>query len=401
VIRTWDTNLEIRMTPFKGANVEILPATSLVFTLLLAVNASTSAQSNATNPSRGPKTVDKTTRGNPPKPAACRDTTPHTRTFVTVDKGVQLEVLDWGGKDKPATMVLLTGLGDNAHVYDQFAFQFTDYFHVVGITRRGFLPSSPSEEGYDVETRAHDDIEVIKALGIHKAVFVGHSIAGSELTRIAITHRDYVDKLVYLDALDLSERFQLPDVPPLPYVLKVDDRSLEIFRAAQARLENTLRPVQAICIGLQFDPKGAITDTTTPDWVSNKILAGVKAPANPPTDWARVEAPRLGIFDLPSVGAKLPFYWYLSLKDQQIFNNNWPGLVRWFADTIDKFAHPQAGTPNPVVYTLPDAPHYFYTSDQAFVVRVMREFLLGKVDASSSPGNGNGSIPMSSRRQTP
>jgi hypothetical protein len=36
--------------------------------------------------------------------------------------------------------------------------------------------------------------------------------------------------------------------------------------------------------------------------------------------------------------------------------------------------------PKPVVYRLPDAPHYFYLNDQAFVVRVMREFLLGKVE---------------------
>jgi pimeloyl-ACP methyl ester carboxylesterase len=103
-------------------------------------------------------------------------------------------------------MVLLTGLGDNAHVYDQFAFQFTDYVHVIGITRCGFLPSSQPEAGYDVDTRARDDIEVLRALGIRKAVFVGHSVAGSELSKVALTYKNYVDKLVYLDVFDLSER---------------------------------------------------------------------------------------------------------------------------------------------------------------------------------------------------
>jgi hypothetical protein len=33
---------------------------------------------------------------------------------------------------------LITGLGDNAHVYDQFAFQFTDYFTSTG-QRSGML----------------------------------------------------------------------------------------------------------------------------------------------------------------------------------------------------------------------------------------------------------------------
>src|SRR5262245_10494567 len=125
------------------------------------------------------------------KPAACTDTTPHTIRFVTVAPGVELEVVDWGGSG--ATMVMLTGLGDNAHVYDQFAFQFTNFFRVIGITRRGYLPSSqplpssPPATGYDLPTRAADDIAVLDALGIDKAVFVGHSVAGG--TSMSTTRR--------------------------------------------------------------------------------------------------------------------------------------------------------------------------------------------------------------------
>ena len=58
--------------------------------------------------------------------------------MVEVAPGIELEVIDWGGSG-PA-IVLLTGLGDNAHVYDRFAFQFTDHFRVIGITRREYLP---------------------------------------------------------------------------------------------------------------------------------------------------------------------------------------------------------------------------------------------------------------------
>jgi non-heme chloroperoxidase len=51
----------------------------------------------------------------------CRfDTSGHTVSFVMVELGVQLEVLDWGGTGE--TLVLLTGLGDNAHVFDEFAY---------------------------------------------------------------------------------------------------------------------------------------------------------------------------------------------------------------------------------------------------------------------------------------
>ena len=85
------------------------------------------------------------------KPPSCIDTPPYDTTpykaerFVRVAPGVKLEVLDWGGSGE--VMVLLTGSGDNAHVFDYFAFQFTNYFHVIGITRRGWLPSSQPKSG--------------------------------------------------------------------------------------------------------------------------------------------------------------------------------------------------------------------------------------------------------------
>jgi pimeloyl-ACP methyl ester carboxylesterase len=192
------------------------------------------------------------------KPAACVNTPPYDTTpygavnFVTVAPGVNLEVLDWGGSGE--VMVLLTGSGDNAHVYDYFAFQFTDFFHVIGITRRGWLPSSQPENGYDVETRATDDIKVLDALGIQKAVFVGHSIAGSELSKIAVKYPSYVDKLVYLDAADISERYTFPDIP-LPFMLftDADFKSLFTFQAAYARLVGVREPIPAICLSLEFD----------------------------------------------------------------------------------------------------------------------------------------------------
>ena len=111
------------------------------------------------------------------KPPNCINTPPYDTTpynaerFVTVAPGVKLEVLDWGGSGE--VMVLLTGSGDNAHVFDYFAFQFTDFFHVIGITRRGWLPSSQPENGYDVDTRAADDIKVLDALGITLAANAG------------------------------------------------------------------------------------------------------------------------------------------------------------------------------------------------------------------------------------
>src|ERR1700686_4394612 len=40
-------------------------------------------------------------------------------TFITVEKDVKLEVIDWGGSGR--ALILLAGLGANAHAFDQFA----------------------------------------------------------------------------------------------------------------------------------------------------------------------------------------------------------------------------------------------------------------------------------------
>jgi hypothetical protein len=41
------------------------------------------------------------------QPPAWKDPSPHITQFVTVDKNVRLEVLDWGGSGRP--LVLLAG----------------------------------------------------------------------------------------------------------------------------------------------------------------------------------------------------------------------------------------------------------------------------------------------------
>ena len=91
--------------------------------------------------------------------------------------------------------------------------------------------------GYDVDTRAADDIKVLDALGIKSAVLVGHSIAGSELSKIAVKYPSYVDRLVYLDASDLSQRYEFPDIPnPFSLLTDADAKSLFTLQAAYARL---------------------------------------------------------------------------------------------------------------------------------------------------------------------
>ena len=91
--------------------------------------------------------------------APWHDPSPHSVQFVTVDKDVKLEVLDWGGTGRP--LVLLAGLGNTAHVFDDFAPKLTSDYHVYGITRRGFGASSKPDSGYSADRLGYDVLAVL------------------------------------------------------------------------------------------------------------------------------------------------------------------------------------------------------------------------------------------------
>jgi non-heme chloroperoxidase len=130
-----------------------------------------------------------------------RDESPHTVHFVTVESNIKLEVLDWGGSGR--AIVLLAGLGNTAHVFDDFAPKLTGTYHVYGVTRRGFGNSSSprgTRENYSADRLGDDVLAVIRSLGLKRPVLVGHSIAGEELSDIGTRHPEMVAALVYLDA---------------------------------------------------------------------------------------------------------------------------------------------------------------------------------------------------------
>jgi non-heme chloroperoxidase len=299
----------------------------------------------------------------------CRcDTSGHKVSFVAVEPGVQLEVLDWGGSGE--TLVLLTGLGDNAHVFDQFAYQFNDRFHVIGITRRGFGRSSQPAHGYDIDTRARDDIAVLDKLKIREAVFVGHSVAGPELNKLGAVYPGRVKKLVYLDALDIGSGgwATLPQPPPPPEDTPEDLESVQRFAAALARSDGYRKPLAAICNMIRTDPSGRVSGAITPPEISSKIYKGLQ-----PADYDRIQAPALAIVNKITPQYRLPYYWYLDSARQEEFNRNIEPLAKWIEGAIQRF---RSGVKNSRVVELHDTNHYVFIVDEALVVREMRKFLL-------------------------
>ena len=100
-----------------------------------------------------------------------RDPRDITAGFVRVAKDVRLHYLDFGGSGPP--LVLLAGLGNTAHAFDDFAPAFTDRFHVIAITRRGFGESIASRTAATTSPRLVEDIRAVLD-SLHLARVIAH-----------------------------------------------------------------------------------------------------------------------------------------------------------------------------------------------------------------------------------
>jgi pimeloyl-ACP methyl ester carboxylesterase len=236
---------------------------------------------------------------------AWRDATKHTVQFVMVDKGVRLELLDWGGAGRP--VLLLTGSGHTAHVYDEFAPKLIDCCHLYGITRRGYGESARPTTGYDDQRLADDVLAAIDGAKLQRPILIGHSMAGAEMTTLARNHSDRVSALVYMDALgDLEDdpaadpdwsalQKKAPsDLRPQPVCDPVDRSSFTAYQKSMAcRLGFTIPQSE---LRNQFaDIDGSVGSAKTPDWVSRAI--GQQQVYR--RDYSNIKVPVLAFLEFP------------------------------------------------------------------------------------------------------
>jgi pimeloyl-ACP methyl ester carboxylesterase len=309
------------------------------------------------------------------QPPALKDPSPHITQFVTVDKNVRLEVLDWGGSGRP--LVLLAGGGDTAHVFDDFAPKLTPTSHVYGITRRGFGESGFSPEGYGADRLGDDVLAVLDSLKLNKPVLVGHSLGGEELSSLATRHPDRVAGLVYLEAgypyafdngmgPTMKEFQDLKNLAPKAPPPSESDPGLASFAALQ----------QACLRALGFTyPEGELRQqfTTTPDGRVGKgrdfpgdamMLEGMRK-------YADIPVPALVIFAIPHSLAK----WVNDSTDPKVREAAKAFSAADLVLTTRQAKAFEDGVPTAHVVRLPGADHYVYLSNEVDVLREMKSFL--------------------------
>jgi non-heme chloroperoxidase len=293
------------------------------------------------------------------------DSSPHRVQFVTVEPGVQLEVLDWGGSGRP--LIFLAGNGDSAHAFDSFAPKFTGQNHVYGITRKGFGASSkpaPANGNYSADRLGDDVLAVMQALRIERPVLVGHSLAGEELSSIGSRFPTRVSGLVYLDAI-ASWSFYDPAHPQVEIEMNGIKKRIDEIEAGGVDEQEKLRELETAIAKLEtvLHQNNEDVKTMPPLPPRSPIGAALNFGAE---KYTSIPVPVLAIVACP--------------HDWSHFFPNDPErrAARLAADTAACSARAEAfarGIPSARVVRIPNADHYIYRSNEAQVVDEMKKFL--------------------------
>jgi pimeloyl-ACP methyl ester carboxylesterase len=243
-----------------------------------------------------------------------RDPSPHKTARVTVEDGVRLEVLDWGGSG-PA-LILLAGLSDTAHVFDEVAPRLTKRFRVVGVTRRGHPGSSAPASGYGFVRLAEDVMRVSDETGLKNPVVVGHSFAGEEMHVLGARYSDRIAGLVYVDAaFDRGDRFEEHEAAArgLPGPPNPEGPALASFAALRAFLTSTQGapgPEGRLRARYVANADGSVRGRWMPEPHVLKAFSGEMQAAYKTYNPERIRVPALAIYAVPRSADELMRPWY-------------------------------------------------------------------------------------------
>lgn len=299
---------------------------------------------------------------------ACATAAPDT-LFVEVQRGVSLEVLDWGGAGPD--VVLLAGVGSTAHVFEDFAPLLVRYGHVRAITRRGFGASTRSINGYDPRNLARDVRVVCDSLSIARPVLVGHSLAGSEMAWFAYQWPGRARGFVFLDAAYDHDRIgELDDLAPRPASLappKSAYVSADAVRDWILETSGFMTPMGEIRALFSFGSDGRLIDATGSGAAPGHIR---QALVTPPYD--RIDAPTLAIFVKPTLASSYPARRLYGRDDLARVRARVALDREWMATQVASF---QQRVPQATVVVRDGANHHIFLTETAGTAAAVGAFL--------------------------
>ena len=243
-----------------------------------------------------------------------------------------MEVLDWGGSGR--SIVLLTGLGDTAHAFDDFAPVLARQYRVYGITRRGHGRSSAPQSGYESARLAEDVVRVIDALALQRPVIAGHSFAGEELHVVGARSPAKIAGLVYIDAAfdraDGSEDYDAiaRKLPPAPAPQAKDMASFTALGAllAETQTRGAALPEAHLRARYTVNADGSVGAAWMPALPVRQAFTTEMRRMFESYNPDRIHVPALAIYAVPKLATDLMRPWYNA--DDLVGTPRVPGTLR-------------------------------------------------------------------------
>jgi 3-oxoadipate enol-lactonase len=172
-------------------------------------------------------------------------------SFVTTGDGARIAYRIDGPSDRPA-LILSNSIATTLHMWDQQIPMFSRHFRVIRYDTRGHGASSVPAGAYSIDRFGHDVVEMMDALNIERAHFLGLSLGGFIAQWLGIHTPERIDRLILsntapylgppkaldetiksvLQSKDMTERAELflRNWFP-PHMLDAGGETIEQFRA--------------------------------------------------------------------------------------------------------------------------------------------------------------------------
>lgn len=272
-------------------------------------------------------------------------------------------------------IVLLAGLGNSAHVFDVFAPQLTDSFHVIGITRRGFGASS-QPPATETQQLVADLTAVFDTLGLPRVILIGHSISGEEMSAFGAEYPTRTTALVYLDAAydrsNFVQMLQKTPIPPAPLMTAADSATPAALTAYEDRTFGLTLPESEVRATARFDSTGRYHGDVTPDSLANSVLPHLQRPA-----YSKLRSPALAIFAASdSIQLLVPYFAALDSTEKQTVTKFAAAIAPLRTASVEQF---KSEVHDGEVLELHNANHYVFISNEAETLHAIRDFLARRV----------------------